>query len=305
MGCQPDAVAPEAAGNTDVAARIGDGVIRVSEVQQELQLRAGRAAPIPDLPVLLDDMIDRHILVEKAKAEGLDQDPELRRSWERLLIGRYKEKYLHERLREVKVADVEIQQRYDRDMERYCRPGKARLAILTLPMTTVMTAEERQEVVARMEEGKAHAIASPPASSQPGFGILAVKYSEDQVTRNRGGDTGWLNQGANYRWPGDVVRSGFDLALGAISDPIVTADSVHLVKKTDERPASQVPLQQVREQIRKDLLTEKIRSEEAAFADALRENITVQSFPEHLTEIRPPAVARKILAENEEPPALP
>jgi hypothetical protein len=285
-----------------VVARVGDHAIRVADIEEELTLRQERGTAIPQLPVLLDDLIDRRILVEKAQAEGLDKDPEVRRSWENLLIGRYKENHLRNRLRELSVTDEEVAERYAGDADRYRRPAKARLAILSLPFTPVMSDGERQAVVARMAEAKEKASS---ATEGPGFGLMATEYSEDQVTRNRGGDTGWLDEGVDYRWPKDVVQAGFALNLGVVSDPLVTRNGVFLVKKTDERPASQIPLEQVQDQIRKELLTARIREVEESFAEGLREGIEIATYPQTLAGIHVPAPSRKSATDEEEPPAIP
>jgi parvulin-like peptidyl-prolyl isomerase len=298
-GCQREAAGPDEA---DVVAKVGESVIRVSDVEQEVRRRAGRAAPIPGLDALLDDLVERRLIVDKALADGLADDPELRRSWESLLIGAYKERYLREQLRGIEVTEDEVAAQYQADADRYRRPAKARLAILSLPFTAVMTEEERAAVVARMAEGRERALANEPAG--PGFGTLAVNYSEDQVTRHRGGDAGWLDEGVAYRWPANVVEAGFALGNGETSQPLVAADAVYLVRKLDERPADQIGLAQVSTQIRKDLLTAKIREAEAAFSKTLRLGVAIETHPEKLSGIDIPETARTA-AIDDEPPTIP
>jgi parvulin-like peptidyl-prolyl isomerase len=298
-GCQREATAPD---DADVVAKVGESVIRVSDVEQELRMRAGRAAPIPGLDTLLDDLVERRLIVDKALADGMADDPELRRSWESLLIGAYKERYLREQLRTIEVGDAEVAAQYQADADRYRRPAKARLAILSLPFTSVMPAEERDAVVARMAEGRELSLATEPAG--PGFGTLAVNFSEDQVTRHRGGDAGWLDEGVDYRWPAEVVAAGFALEMGETSQPLVAGDAVYLVRKLDERPATPIELAQVSTQIRKDLLTAKIREAEAAFSNTLRQDVTIETNPERLSGIDVPETARTA-AIDEEPPTIP
>lgn len=291
-----------AAANGDVVARVGDDVIRVGDVEQEIALRVERGAQVPALDALVRDMIERRLILAKAAEEGLDQDPDLRRSWENLLIGRYKENHLREELRGIEIAEEDIRARYEGDAGRYSLPAKARLAILTLPFSPVMTDDERKAVVDRMNEGRTRALEAE--SGGLGFGALAVRYSEDQVTRHRGGDTGWLDDGMEYRWPREVVTAGFALKTGETSDPIVLEDAVHLVRKLDERPASSIPFDQVRDQIRKEILSTRIREQEAAFSDGLAAGTAVETFPDTLSKIRIPAQPRQSDGEAQ-PPAVP
>lgn len=305
VGCGSGGPAGSGA-DPEVVARIDEDVLTVEDVQREVDLRAGRAAPIPELPVLVDEMVERRILVEKAIAEGLDRDPELRRSWENLLIGRYKENHLRDQLRAITITDEEIGARYEGNADRYSRPAKARLAILTLRTSPVMSPEEREAVVARMAEARGKVLAADDLGPGPGFGRLAVPYSEDQVTRHRGGDTGWLDEGVDYRWPAEVVGAGFDLKVGAVSEPLVTDDAVYLVRKLDERPASRIPLAQVRDQIRKELQRAAIDEREKAFAGAVRADVTVETFPGSLDRIRIPEGPKPdALVRDQRPPSMP
>jgi len=70
-----------------VAARVGESVIWVTDVQEEVSRRVKRGNLVPAKETLLDDMVQRRLLVDKARQAGLDKDPDLMRSWENLLIG--------------------------------------------------------------------------------------------------------------------------------------------------------------------------------------------------------------------------
>ncbi|HUF64157.1 MAG TPA: peptidyl-prolyl cis-trans isomerase [Verrucomicrobiales bacterium] len=296
--------APEAAVSSPVAARVGDELILVREVEEELASRLERGTMVPAPPLLLEEMIERNLLVQKALEEGLDRDPDVRRGWEKLLISRYKERHHHGAMRDIAVTEEEIQERYETHGGRFSRSARAQLAILSSELSPTAAPEQREEQMRKMREAREKALESQEG---PGFGAWAVDYGEDQATRNRGGDAGWLEEGVTYRWPEEIVRAGFALKVGEVTEVLTTATGIYLVRKLDERGATQIPLEQVRDQIRKEIRTEKIRDAESAFARSLRENIAIETYPEALAEIAPPDPARAAAAVEEEefPPAIP
>ena len=60
-----------------------------------------------------------------------------------------------------------------------------------------------------------------------------MSYSEEKMTRFKGGDIGWLQVGKErYRWPDAVVESGFALSqVGQFSQVIETTGGYYLLKK--------------------------------------------------------------------------
>ena len=285
-----------------IAARIGDSVIFVKDVEQEIAWRVERGAPVPAREVLLKDMVERRLLVQKALAAGLDKAPDVRRSWENLLISRYKEEHVGKETREVKVTDEEVLKRYESNSARYERAGQARLAVLTMALPASLAPDQREAKLAAMRE--AHALAAQP-SEGPGFGPLAVRYSEDDVTRHRGGDAGWLDEGVAYRWPDEVVRAGFGLPVGGVSAPIEAASAIFLVKKLDARPPTKVAIDRVRDQLRREIQAEKRRSVEASFAQASRAGVIIETYPDRLAGIQIPVPAAKSVPADELPPSIP
>jgi parvulin-like peptidyl-prolyl isomerase len=134
---------------------------------------------------------------------------------------------------------------------------------------------------------------------------MAVDHSEDDVTRHRGGDAGWLDAGVAYRWPAPVVQAGFALKSGEVSDPIEADGAAYLVRKIDERPSARIPLARVRDQLRREMHAEKLRVVEETFASRLRQDVTIETFPDTLKGLKVPVPDAKSIAAEEVPPGIP
>src|SRR5262249_38241118 len=84
--------------NADVLATVGPRHIRAADLRAEVERRYQRQQPVPDKQTLLQEMIDREALLQRARAAGLDHDPQTARAIENLLLGQLTERDLTPRL---------------------------------------------------------------------------------------------------------------------------------------------------------------------------------------------------------------
>lgn len=263
-GCGP--AKPDA----KILARIGNTVITEKEFLSELAYRIQENRPIASPEALLDEMVLRKQTLLRAHKAGLEQNPEIRRELDNLLVARLRDQEMKDRLEAVAVTDEELQAEYDRNLSKYTKPAKSRLAILFLEAPAHMSDARRQELQARMAEGRRKAMEQPtPTGRGPaaqGFGALAIEFSDDQVSRYRGGDIGWLDHGSfEYRWPRKVLETGYALDKGEISDWIEADHGYYLVSRTDFRDAATLPFEQVKPSLRNKLMAAKRKEAEEAF----------------------------------------
>jgi len=297
-GCKPHATAPA------VLAKVGSREIRVEDFNNEVQWRLKNRRPLPNKEALLEEMIARELLVQKARAAGLENDPDVRRSFEGLLVGKIQERELTPRLDALKAAPEDVRALYEKNLAQYTHPAKARLAFIYIKTDPKMGPEKLAEAEARIQEARKLA-KDLPASSR-GFDRVAIDFSEDQASRYKGGDIGWFDQdGKAYRWPAEVISAGFALkSHGEISDVIRATNGFYIVSKLDARDAVVTPLEQVQTSLQRGLLAEKRKQSEAAFRREARASAPVESFPQALAAVQYPA-ATMAKAEEPLPPSLP
>ena len=288
----------------NVLVKVGTREITIEDFEQEVQWRVKSRWPLPDKQDLLEQMIARELRVQTARALGLEQDPDVRRRYEAMLAGRVEDLQLKPALEGLAVTPEEIQAAYEKEISRYSRPAKARLALIQIKTDRRMSPEKLAEAEARMAEARKAALALPPAVQ--GFGAVAVDYSEDQASRYRGGDVGWFDQGrSEYRWPREVVAAGFALAKNHDFSPVIkVSDGFYLVSRLDTREPVVTPLAQVRSSIERRLLAEKRQQTESAFYAKMRASAPVETLTQALARVEYPSttVAK---AREQLPPSSP
>lgn len=91
------------------------------------------------------------------------------------------------------------------------------------------------------------------ASSRP-FEELVKEFSKDEFSKSRGGDLGFFNRGAHEPVFDDVV---FRAEAGQVTPPILTSQGYHVVKIEEKTPAVIRSLEEVQDEIAKELLREE------------------------------------------------
>jgi hypothetical protein len=258
-------------------AKVGDRAITAADLQNEIDRQKKTRRSVPDREEVLREMVRYEAQLLQARKAGLADDPQIRREIGLLLIGKLRERELSPRLESVQVTTNEVQAEYEQNIAKYTQPAKARVALLYLQVNPKASDARRAETMQRLQEARRRAL-EPTAPTKrgpsvaPGFGTLAINFSDDQASRYRGGDIGWLEAGKfESRWPRPVLEAVFALKKQGMTDVIEADGGFYLGMKTDERDTSVTPLAKVEATIRHSLLLKKRREMEEAFSeDAVR-----------------------------------
>lgn len=272
-GCGERKAQPRA----QVLARVGDREITEVDFKWELDRRHNAGLPDADKLVVLNDLIQHEALVQRARAAGLDADPQVKREVSNLLIGKLMDRQLRQKEEQVTVSPEDVKAWYDSHKDSYTRPAQVRLAVLKLEFDPKATGARKTEVRQRMEDARSQFMADPPRGRGPsntGFGRLAQDFSDDQASRYRGGDIGWIEADRlPPRWPREVLEAGMALPLGQCSGVVESTGGVYLVMKTDSRDAVLAPLAEMEGSIRQHLKARKLQELQSVFrADSIRQS---------------------------------
>ncbi|MGH9724460.1 MAG: peptidylprolyl isomerase, partial [Candidatus Acidiferrales bacterium] len=127
------------------------------------------------------------------------------------------------------------------------------------------------------------------------FEDLAKKYSEDDATKPKGGDLGWIVEGQTVP---EFQQAAFSLPKGGISDLVKTQYGFHIIKVLDHEQAHTKTLDEVRSQILPALLNQKVNQEASDMSDQMATAVR-QSDRQPLADI----AKRFHLAQGETQPA--
>lgn len=267
---------PEAAQVQTSLAVVAGQPVTEQDLLQEIEWRRANHQEVPAAPELLKEMVNRLALAEKARQSGVADDPETKRRILGLLIARLREKDLDAQLDKLTVSEEELAKAYEARREEFARKDLDRFAILFQAADAKMSEARRAESRQRLEQGLAQSDANPsPGGRGPaafGFGAAAAEFSEDQASRYRGGDIGWIQSDVkDSRWPASVLEAGRALEKGKRSTVIETPEGYYVIMKTDSRPGGARPLEELAEGLRQQLLRDRKHALEERFVeDALK-----------------------------------
>ncbi|MDA3923258.1 MAG: peptidylprolyl isomerase [Kiritimatiellae bacterium] len=261
----------EPVADSDVLVTMGEETITVPDLEAELLRYKKRGRSVFSKKEMLDRMIEFKSQAQRARSLGLQKDPVVERQIEHILVTALRKK--EQPLPDIEIPDEELKKVYDADISKYTRPAADRLAILFLKVEKNASPQKQADVRKRMDEAKTKADQQPVnsgrGSSMQGFAQLSMTYSDDQVSRYRGGDIGWSNRNSpSPRVPEKVWNIGVALKVGGVSDIVETPVGLYLIKKTDSRPESATPFEKVRVSIRKKILAERRMVVEKDFSEA-------------------------------------
>jgi len=116
-----------------------------------------------------------------------------------------------------------------------------------------------RETLPEVVETKQQAIKSLAGRIKQGEKLaeLAVVGSEDEATKNRGGDLGFFSES---RMPADFFAAVAKMHIGEISQPIRTRLGFHIIELTDSKPAREMNFEEARPEIRLIIENEKRRT---------------------------------------------
>ena len=196
---------------------------------------------------LLEELIQRELLIQQAKDKKLDHSPEVVERLTTIKNSLLSQAALQDYLKNNPVSEEEIKSEYDLQMSKMNEEFKARHIL-------VKTEDEAQKLIAELEKGA-------------DFATLAKKHSQDQAP---GGDLGWFTA--------DRMVPEFSQAVIALENgkftktPVKTQFGYHVILREDSKKLTPPPLESIKEQFRPYLQRQKAQK----FIEGLRSSAKVE-----------------------------
>lgn len=162
------------------------------------------------------------------------------------------------------VSPVRIETYYNENKDRFYREDEVHLRMIQLTRTEADTdsslKRRAEEILSRFKAGEK-------------FEDLAKELS--QVNRTKGGDYGWMQRSS---FKPEFSEAAFNLKKGEASTPILLPEGCYILYAEDRHYAGIQPLDEVRDQIERVLITQMTRSSQERWLERLRRNGYVKHY---------------------------
>jgi len=200
---------------------------------------------------IVNEPLSRLEARERHYEKALEVAEAVRRYREELMEGALYADYV---LKKVTVTDEELKAWYEEHKADFVEPEKRRIAHIVVPGR-----EEAEEVRKKLAEGEP-------------FETLVRTKSTDTASQKQMGDLGWVTK----KEATGGFEKVFELAEGAISEPIQSKFGYHVMRVTKIVPERPLGFEEAREGIRKKVFDRKQRETRALWIKKLREAATIR-----------------------------
>lgn len=215
------------------------------------------------------------VLIEqetKRTESALEGDPEFSKELEEKLSTKaLRLLYDDEVGARAEVTDEDIEKYYNENKEIYkLRETIAASHILIRPQIDSVDAKDPRKLRKAEQKAKKKALAILKELKEGAdFVELAKSQSQDEASKNRGGNLGIFGRG---RMVPEFEEVAFALPLRELSDPVKTEFGYHIIKVTQHNPERYKPLDiEVENQIRRQERTRREREVGQAYVDSVKD----------------------------------
>ena len=231
--------APAKAKKDTVILRVNGHNITTSEVAlaaDDISVQLRDVPPKLRYPLIVQYLMERHLLAQQAIKEGMTNSPEYKR---RVRFYQYKalrDAYFHDKLAPT-VTDAEMRKVYEKEAGKVKPVERVRAKHIL-----VSTKEEADKVLKELKAGAK-------------FEDLAKKYSKDG-SKEFGGDLGYFTY---EEMVPEFSKAVFALKKGEVSKPVKTDYGWHVIKLVDRKKVGARPFEEVKAGIRALLLRQAVQ----------------------------------------------
>jgi len=169
--------------------------------------------------------------------------------------------FINQKMKSVDVSDEEIKGEYSKNLSRFTQPETSRA----------------HHILVDSEE-KAKGILERLTVKNEKFEDVAKAESKCPSGKN-GGDLGSFEKGRMVPEFDEAVQKG---EVGKIIGPVKTQFGFHIIRVDEKKPSRTLPLDEVKEQIRGELLPQKQKQTFDNLIEELKKKYPIQEFPERL-----------------------
>ena len=165
----------------------------------------------------------------------------------------------------VSVTPEKLKSYYDSNISKYNKPEEFRASHILIKVDPSSNKEKRlalrasaDSILKRLKDGEK-------------FEEIAVNESDDD-SKNKGGDLGYFHAGQTIPEFNDALTK---LKVGETSPVVESLYGFHIIRLTDKRPARQIPLDEVQDKIKKDMVATQKKQLQDEWMDGLHKKAKI------------------------------
>ncbi len=197
---------------------------------------------------LIEEWINISMLALEAKKENLDKNSEIQKRIKEITKRILAEGYIKKHVTNIKINEEELKEYYEKNKNNYKIPQGVKIKHIL-----IYVPKDANEKIEQQAFEKALKIRKKILEGTS-FEEMVEKYSEDIVSKRKGGDFGIIRKGKNISKMAEEI---FKLKTGEISKPLRSLYGYHIVKVVEKIPAKILAYNEIKEEVKKDYLKEK------------------------------------------------
>lgn len=268
------------AAQDEVIAKIADKTVTVADFERLVaffseQSRRDLSNDQQFVQSLFDGMVKRLTLLELAKRKGLDKQKGV---W--LLMDFAAGNVLSSELisqevgQKANVTEEEMLTYYKINQKEFQKPASARVRQILIKTAKSDTEETRKKAKSKAEE------ILKRIKSGESFVTLATELSDDTVTKEKGGDIGYIPQGKYGKEVDDAV---FKMKAGEVSDVLGFPDGYRIFLVEDKKEGFVEPFNSVKDKVRQGIIAQTRKGTADELFEKAKKELGVEVHPEFLS----------------------
>ncbi len=210
---------------------------------------------------LVESMIERKLLAQHARGEGIEENPDYQAAVavlkENLMIDVWLESYAGN----IPVTEEEAKKIYDENRDRFSQPEQVRARHIL-----VEARSEAEAIISDLKRLKG-------AELEQRFSQVAQSRSVDPGSGQKGGDLGYF---ARDRMVKEFADAAFDLKKGEMTQRPVQSDfGYHVIYLVDRKPAATRSYEEVAEQMKNAVRMQKFEQHLEQLTRELKEGAEI------------------------------
>jgi peptidyl-prolyl cis-trans isomerase C len=234
---------------------------------------------------LVEQLTKMSLLSQEARRLQLDKKEEVAKRIKEIADNLIIQELIkQEVIDKIKVNEADLEKYYKEHKQEFIEPEKVKVNIIQFKLKDNATPDEKKAQKKKAE------LALKRLKKGDDFEKVAKEVSEDERTKNSGGNTGFFSKGKRMNTYGEKVEEkAFALKTGQISDIIEEKNGDYIIKVGEKKPQKEETFQEAKPKIERRMQQEDQRKAYDTYLESLKSRYPVKINEENISAGAPPA----------------